>query len=366
MIKLIIALQPQLSLFIGILGLLAALFFIFLFKSILDRKLRRHSDDSELIEDVFTPISYEYLCHLYNEHPESHERLSSLFRIKEKINEQSKKKLVVYSLFWKPQIFVNEGTIYEIKRWKNKTCSFFEKYVQPIICSIKYFQNNEQDTAIRIYLAYDLKFLIPQLSSPNVEIFLMELSSSGHSPGAMWRFLSLSEAGSKYISIRDSDDEVSQSVEAKINQWFHDHNTSGFYRLGSYKLKESFKEALYSPIQAGRFGAKNLTGIDIEKAIKGFILHRELYPFEKRHPRDIAYPEHPQGWGNMMPSYGFDERFLKHVIYYKAVDGCQLTTLCMKKAKIKVYLNLLKNDPRYLRVKDYLYVVGRNKKAIYY
>ena len=74
-------------------------------------------------------------------------------------------------------------------------------------------------------------------------------------------------------------------------------------------------------------GAKNIHWISVEKAMKGFILHKRLFKNESRHHLDISLPDHPYGFGNEFPNYGFDERFLKHVIYFAAAKRDQLTLI---------------------------------------
>jgi hypothetical protein len=314
---------------------------------------------------IFKPLEISELKSLYQKSPDEHQRLSSYFKIKKTINSQSKQKLVAYSLFWKPQEIVNQSTVHELRFWKDRECSFFDKYVSPLIKSIQYYLKHESKTKVRIYLAADLEFLIDQLLFPNVEIFLMESSSIGHSPGAMWRFLAISDPEAEYICCKDSDDKIKSEQENKINLWFNDPNYSGFYRIHSPKIIENEQDALYSPIQAGLFGAKCQSALDIESIMKGFILYKELNKDEPRHNRDKSYPMHPFGYANQMPSYGFDERFLKHVIYHLAASQGMLTTICTKRNRQKDYLDLLKQSEKQLRVMDYKYILNKNTKAIF-
>ena len=78
---------------------------------------------------------------------------------------------------------------------------------------------------------------------------------------------------------------------------------------------------------AGCFGGKKVDWINMEKALKGFIIHRKLFTDEPRHPKDKATYDHPYGIGNVFPNYGIDERFLKHVLYFAAADRGQLTLI---------------------------------------
>ena len=64
----------------------------------------------------------------------------------------------------------------------------------------------------------------------------------------------------------------------------------------------TFKVFDYSPILAGCFGGKKVDWIDMEKAMKGFILHRTLFPDEARHKEDTVLQRHPYGYGNRFPN----------------------------------------------------------------
>lgn len=320
---------------------------------------------SDSIYEVFKPLPVDYLYHLYDQHPETHEVLDSYFRVKQKLNYKKEKKVLTYSLFWKPQDNVNYETIHQ-KRWmKGKQTSFYAIYVNPLKKNISYFKKKEPQTRIRIYLAADLEFLVQDLSSSNVEIFLMESSSVGHSPGAMWRFLAFSDPEARWVCCQDSDQIENADDIDLINKWLGDKHTYGFYRMHATKYQEDLGSAIYSPIVANAFGAKKGHGIDFEKAMKGFLLHRELYPEEPRHPRDIAYTDHPYGFGNHFPVYGLDERFLKHVVYYYLADRALLTTLVTSKKKQKLLYEIAKGDKSYLMAKDYFYVLKQNRNAIY-
>jgi hypothetical protein len=305
------------------------------------------------IDQVFTPLPIDSLCQLFDKNIEAHEALNALFRVKKIIHpiSKQKKKLVSYSLFWKPQEEVNLTTIHQVKTWGNKTCSFYEKYVKPMRKSIQYYRKNEEKTVVRIYLSADLECLVTDLLRKNVEIYLMESNSIGHSPGAMWRFLALSDKEAKCVCMKDSDDEIAERKEDKINKWIQEKSSQGFYRCSSYKIKKDLKKSIYSPIQAGNFGGKYLEPIDIEKAMKGYILYHELFPDEQ---------------GEKFPIYGFDERFLKQVIYFYAAGKGQLTSLVLKDQVKKDLKKLVKSEKEYLLEKDYDFVLQRNKNAIYY
>lgn len=320
---------------------------------------------ADTFDQVFKPLGIHYLYDLYDSHPEFHETLDSYFRIKRIINPRKSTKVISYSLFWKPQQDVTIEKVFEKRRFKNKDTSFFEHFVKPIISNIEYFKSTEKRTTLRIYLAADLEFLIPYFDSSNVEIYLMESCSLGHSPGAMWRFLPLSDKSLNVVCMHDADDFENQRYIRKVNEWLNEPHTSGFYRLYNHKGKEDLNTVNYSPILAGRFGAKKWLVFDIEKAMKGYILHRMLFCDETRHPRDVAQGSHIWGFGNQFPDYGFDERFLKHVLYYYAANQRQLTLILMKSAQKDDLKDMIKGPCNYLAQKDFLYVYKRNPKAFY-
>jgi hypothetical protein len=345
----------------------------FSIQNVINASTSQHAYAQDSFDQVFKPISLDYLYQLFDDHPESKEMLDEFFKVKQVIHPLNKKnkKLVAYSLFWKctslngQQPVVNPNTIHDPALGR-KGESFHSYYVNPMKKVIKYFKENEKNTVVRIYLANDLEFLVPELSYSNVEIYLMSSSSVGHSPGAMWRFLALTDDDAKVVCIKDSDDKVNERKENKINDWINDSETSGWYRFSSYKFQEDLNSALYSPIIANNFGVKRLKGIDIEKAMKGFILHRELLIDEPRHPRDIPNEEHPYGFGNQFPVYGLDERFLKHVIYFHAAGQGKLTTLVLKSDHKDKYKELKHSSKKFLVEKDYDFIFKRNKHPIYY
>jgi hypothetical protein len=317
------------------------------------------------INEVFKPLTVDYLYSLYDANPECQEELDNYFKIEKKWNEKKASKVVAYSLFWSQNETASYENIFKKRTFKGKESSFFEHYVKPLMSSARYFKEHERKTVVRIYLSQDLKCLIPYLDAANVEIFLMACSSIGHSPGAMWRFLVFGDADIKMACIHDADDYENERYIRKANDWLSEKQSKGFYRLYNQKGKEDLNTVNYSPILAGRFGAKNWRFFDIEKAMKGYILHRTLYLDEPRHPRDVPIGTHIYGWGNQFPSYGFDERFLKHVLFYYAADSGQLTTVLMKSAQKDEIYEYIKWPCNYLVQKDFAYVLQRNPQALY-
>ena len=287
----------------------------------------------ETFADYFKPISLEYLYRLVDNHPEKKEELNEMFRVEKIYNLKSgnNKKVLSFSLFWKAgslnrsQPEVNERTIYMTGTGVKYNESFYDIYLKRLIKQLKNYKKIFKGWTARLYLAHDLKFLLPWFMDYDVEIFLMASNSIRANPGAMWRFLVFDDPSVSCAFIRDADLRNFDDSPDAI-RWINRSETRGFFRVLAARKWEGDRPN-YSPIMAGRFGGKNIDWVHMEKAMKGFILHKTFHPDESRHPTDLATPETPYGWGNRFPDYGFDERFLKHVIYFEAVKRNQLTIL---------------------------------------
>lgn len=297
----------------------------------------------ETFADVFKPLKVEYLYQLLDKHPEMRDKLDDMFRIKKKYNEKRKgnKKVISYSLFWKAPLasqkppIVNKRTIYSKSATVKRVESFYNMYAVPLMQQLKNFKKFYPDWIARVYLSADLEFLIPKLSGPDVEIFVMGSNSIAAAPGAMWRFLVFDDPRVKVAYVKDADKSLERLdgnfIKAKmVQKWAKSKKTRGFFRLRDMNYVASVaipRNKWYSPISASCFGAKKVDWINMEKAMKGYILHRILFPDELRHRKDIVFDGHPYGFGNEFPSYGFDERFLKHVLYFEAAHRDELTLI---------------------------------------
>ena len=288
----------------------------------------------ESFADYFKPIALDYLYKLYADNGHRRAELDHLFKVDKIYNlqEGTQKKIISYSLFWKatyvsnPQQMVNEQTVYEKNKYIKMNGSFFETYVQPLIEQLKIYKKPFPGWTARLYLAHDLLFLLPQFINLDVEIFVMASNSERAAPGTMWRFLAFDDPNVSAVYVRDADWDNFGGPLTEIKKWIESSETTGFFRLRDTILPRYTSS--YSPIAAGCFGGKKIQWLEMEKAMKGFILHRLLYPNEPRHELDKPFElVHPYGFGNRFPDYGFDERFLKHVIYFEALARDQLTII---------------------------------------
>lgn len=325
--------------------------------------------------DYFKPLKLDYLYNLLDEHQEEKKKLDKMFKVKKiyNLNKVKGKKVVSYSLFcksdftWDKQPSVKKGTIYKKSAaYGHKAQPFYTSYVQPLINQLRELKTLFPGWVARIYLAHDLEFLVPSLVRPNVEIFLMASNSIAAAPGAMWRFLVFDDPEVSVAYVKDADLALprfggdARTIQHML-EWVALKDSKGFFRLrdlGLPMVKMIRRIKRYSPIAACCFGAKNVHWVNMEKAMKGFILHRTLFPNESRNPLDISVPRHPYGYGNEFPSYGFDERFLTHVIYFEAADRDELTLiptdhLLNNKGRNLPHNNWIKLDLRYTNYKAF-------------
>jgi hypothetical protein len=298
--------------------------------------------------DIYRPLKLSYLYNLYDCHPEKRAFLDNLFKIKKVYQRQpvSKKKVLSYSLFFKPPFLhmnqpkINEKSIYQNNAAIKHYSSFNTIYLKPLINQLKTFRNHyPADWIARVYVAADLEFLVPKLLFPGVEIYVMNSNSLAAAPGSMWRFLVFGDNSVQIAYVKDADGGCGRwdgdfSRTDQVLKWIQSNNTRGFFRLRDldyfvrlWSGEKKLYSQIYSPISAAAIGSKNVNWINIEKAMKGYILHRMLYPHEKRHFYDYSSKKYPFGYGNDFMGYGFDERFLKRVLYFAAADRQELTLL---------------------------------------
>lgn len=311
----------------------------------------------ETLADIFIPVHLDYLYALVDAHPERQEELDHMFTIEKTLNIKNvaNKKVLAFSLFWKAvfltheQPFITKETIFKSNRTqlkknmkkggKKPVRTFYDKYVRPLFEQIKTAKKVYPGWIPRVYLAKDLELLAPLFVALDCEVIIMACSSARAAPGTMWRFLVFDDPQVDAVYVRDADSHKAQfdgdfGLAPLIKKWINDTATAGFFRLRDMRLlsSQTFKiqkpsPHAYSTILAGCFGGKKVDWINMAKAMKGFILHRQLLaerPLSAEEPPEI---KHPFGFGAPFPVYGFDETFLKHVLYFAAADRDQLTLI---------------------------------------
>lgn len=171
---------------------------------------------------------------------------------------------------------------------------------------------------------------------PQVELYRMKVNSVGAAPGALWRFLALADPSLDLVFETDIDEPL--RTKADHIRSFEMDGRAVLGRLGGFVAD---REYLVDP---GRSPVKNFATVlagcvaarparfdfDMAAALRGFMALRRHQSATDRPwayaADDVlnAYNQpiggHVYGWGSHWYMYGFDERFLKHVVYYHFAD----------------------------------------------
>ena len=197
---------------------------------------------------------------------------------------------------------------------------------------------------IRVYLEPELWDLIPTIlvDHPRVEWFRMKEGSVGASPGALWRYLALADRSLDYVLVTDIDEPL-RGKEAYIRSFEADGRSSvarfgGFTSDRGYLVAPGESRAKnYATVLGGRVMSRpRRWDFDPAAAMRGFMAYRRFMALTDRPWRyadaepSSAYNEpvdgHVYGWGSHWYMYCFDERFLKHVVYYHFAEKGALHT----------------------------------------
>lgn len=186
---------------------------------------------------------------------------------------------------------------------------------------------------------------------PFVELQIMKHPSIGHSPGALWRLLSMSDTSLDELLIYDID----EPWALPINRWHGEARTYDWaLARGVHMPRDGFwvnlevpwqrEEGMnnYPPILCSKLNVRPLKlGIpDMSELISSYVFLRmrqsktsnpvsQLHVSEPVTPFNRPTPLQPFGQRNHWYQYCFDERFLKHVIFPYAVEEGLVCTWCL-------------------------------------
>jgi hypothetical protein len=197
---------------------------------------------------------------------------------------------------------------------------------------------------LRIYVERDLwdEVHAEYAVHPQVELYRMQVNSIGGSPGMLWRFLALSDQSLDLAFDTDIDEPLMTKFD--YMRTFERDSRAGLGRIGEFVSDRQYLIAPtesdaknYATIMGGRVMSRpQLFDLDIAAAMRGFMAHRRHMCASDRpwaysdaeHPSVYNQPigHHIYGWGSHWYMYGFDERFLKHVVYYHSAERSQLQT----------------------------------------
>ena len=137
-------------------------------------------------------------------------QLEEWYGVKETFNVKDKRHLVSVSLFWKPANITDpaypEPTRDALSAGSgaDPRSEPWERYIQPILETVPALLSKFDDVAVRVYLAADMDFLVPDLVQAGCEVYLMKHPSLAHAPGTAWRTLAFAEKD-RLVTLEDSD-----------------------------------------------------------------------------------------------------------------------------------------------------------------
>lgn len=289
--------------------------------------------------DIF-PLMDDSLINLYRSTASETEKaeVRDFFRVESVHNLKSSKHLVSTSLFWKPAFSTDQdypAVTRELMQDPNKAGlpsrikNPWSHYFLPILKGAKTLNKGRSDATLRIYLAKDLEFLIPDLTGAGCEVFLMASSSIRHNPGAMWRFLAMEE--DRLVTITDSDraprvihdihrtDEISKT---KLSYWrvpyFIGAEDDGVGSPGTYRTTLACQFGSTSPIPM-----RILSEAFVWNCLRGHIgkvcsLGNRVIPI----------------FGSKWPTFGFDEFFLNTVVFPRIASEGMVTFISWNGATV--------------------------------
>lgn len=157
-------------------------------------------------------------------------------------------------------------------------------------------------------------YLDPQLEAevapwfPDVEFRVMAHSSEDHSPGAAWRILALSDESLEIAVLTDLDE--MQPILPLLADAITRSDSTAVLRLFRAHQDTDHRHMSYIPLWAGETVVRPslLRGMgEMRELLAGFLLFSKLA-------------------GQAGCEYGFDERFLGHVVYWYTVNNHTLRT----------------------------------------
>lgn len=236
--------------------------------------------------------------------------------------------IVAFSLFCKPPNIADTGVkqISEDVLKNNDAKALgtrfepWHHYVAPLIEHGPKIIEARPDVTVRIYLAKDMEFLLPELI-PFAEIVLMRGSSVRSAPGMLWRFLPLEEG--RALTVLDADLASTALLKIRITERLPEAGL-GFWRVPVPFDFAGNGDLVYRTIAGCYWGARVM--LPILDLLRAFRWHqnRNLHPVYGLHPLKKRYSVL---FGCCWPNYGSDEYFQNVVLYPRFAEHGTLTIL---------------------------------------
>jgi len=223
----------------------------------------------------------------------------------------------------------------DLGRWQRKYWSGLMRIVRELEAFA--------DWKLRVYVEHDLGDLAHAALGrhPRIELYRMAINSIGGTPGMLWRFLALGDQSLETVLVTDIDEPL--LAKQPLLESFH-HSPASLGRLGSFTSpnnyliapRESSAKNYPTIIASHVLSRPNRFSFNLAATLRGFMAHRKWHAATKRHwayaadeargPYNEPVNAHLHGWGSHWYMYCFDERFLKHVLYYHFADRGELYT----------------------------------------
>lgn len=267
---------------------------------------------------IYQPISPDELLTTYKEPDET---LKEMFDVAYTVNPLSQTIAFSASLFKPTSI---------------KAHVFERRYLAGLRNNIERLLQMGPDYKLRLYLSADLRNMTGELISlapGQMEVCVMRTGSSAFCPGSMWRFLALDDVSLDVVGVTDVDgpfdrsfiDTLQKSDPAKVlckpaarEPTYHisDDVASGTM-YGQYNLFQAGNFAV-RPKQALQqvWGGRNNTFV--QSTMVAFMQYGKDKRFREHKATIFNVPRagHPDGWGRHPFGYGYDETYIKCVLYH--------------------------------------------------
>lgn len=280
--------------------------------------------------DIFPVLNDDHVREFVEKAPED-ERCECLLHVSEeaRFNPQPEKREVAsFSLFWKYD-YTADPDIGELTREKLmkagelglvRRSDPWTAYVEPLLERVAMLTNKLPEVAAVVHLANDLQFLIEDFVALGAEVRLMKSPSIRYSPGAMWRFLPLSEAG-RLITVCEADKFLT-NVRCDLDRTrAMDKVDFTCWRVPAWGDVHEGK-VCYSPLMGGQLGARGGL-LDVKSLAAAFIWHRRRGTISgfANMPGCGSLPMKGAEW----PEYGFNELFLKVAVFTRMIQHKMLS-----------------------------------------
>ena len=187
---------------------------------------------------------------------------------------------------------------------------------------------------------------------PFVELKRMNHPTVGHSPGALWRLLSMSDYSLQEVLIFDIDEpwdnpvnrwhEETLRYDKALTRGVHIPREKFWLKLDRAWFDSDKQVNAYPPIMCSKLNVlpERLGLPDMDKLIATYVWLRMRQSRSSNPVSQIdiaepvtdynrALPDEPFGHQNHWYQYCFDERFLKHVVFPYAAERGEVCTYCL-------------------------------------